>query len=128
MSTEILTGIIAGFVAIVVAAIGKNGSKDERNNTATAALIDGQSARIDKLETRLDTVEDDLQAARRELHAIQSHAGDLRDALRSALAWIAEVLEHFKAPEHIAPPAAPNIERWQALIDSPPKARNPPGT
>lgn len=135
MSVEIWVAIITVIGGLGVAAVGKFGRRDETRTAAADSLINGQSKRIDSLENRLDTVEADLQttradlqSTRTELHKIQSHAGDLRDALRSALNWIAEVLEHFKAPEHIAPPAAPNIERWQALIDSPPKARNPPGT
>ena len=126
MSTEIIVAIVSVLGGLGVAAIGWLSRKDETTNTASETLINGQSARIDKLETRLDSVEEDLRAARVELQAIQSHAGDLRDALRRALAWIAEVLEHFKAPDTIAPPPPPDITGWQELIDSPPKARNPP--
>lgn len=127
MSTEVIVAIVSGAGALIVALISSLGRRDETSATASASLISGQSDRIDKLENRLDSVEEDLRATRQELQAIQSHAGDLRDALRRALAWIAEVLEHLAAPSTIAPPPAPDIEAWQALIDSPPKARNPPG-
>lgn len=126
MSTEVIVAIVSGAGALIVALISSLGRRDETSATASASLISGQSDRIDKLETRLDSVEEDLRTTRQELQAIQSHAGDLRDALRRALAWIAEVLEHLAAPSTIAPPPAPDIEAWQALIDSPPKARNPP--
>lgn len=127
MSTEIIVAIVSVFGGLGVAAIGWLSRRDEVSATASETLIKGQSDRIDKLENRLDSVEEDLRATRIELQAIQSHAGDLRDALRRALAWIAEVMEHLAAPSAIAPPPAPDIEAWQALIDSPPKARNPPG-
>lgn len=126
MSTEVIVAIVSGAGALIVALISSLGRRDETSAAASASLISGQSDRIDKLENRLDSVEEDLRATRQELQAIQSHAGDLRDALRRALAWIAEALEHLANPTMIAPPPAPDIESWQALIDSPPKARNPP--
>ena len=126
MSTEIIVAIVSVIGGLGVAAIGWLSRRDEASATASETLIKGQSDRIDKLENRLDSVEEDLRATRQELQAIQSHAGDLRDALRRALAWIAEVLEHLANPTMIAPPPAPDVESWQALIDSPPKARNPP--
>lgn len=126
MSTEVVVAIVAAAASLLVPAIALLGRRDETSATASETLIKGQSDRIDKLENRLDSVEEDLRATRIELQAIQSHAGDLRDALRRALAWIAEVMEHLAAPSTIAPPPAPDIEAWQALIDSPPKARNPP--
>lgn len=126
MSTEILVGLISLIGGIIVAAIGWLGRRDETTTTASETLINGQSKRIDSLETRLDTVESALKETRDELRAIQSHAGDLRDALRKALAWIAEALEHFRSPDNIAPPAEPDVQAWQALIESPPRSRNPP--
>ena len=100
--------------------------RDRTTTTASEKLITGQSERIDSLENRLDAVETTLDKTREELRAIQSHAGDLRDALRKALAWIAEALEHFRSPESIAPPDEPDVEEWRKLIESPPRARNPP--
>ena len=133
VATEIIVGIVAGIATLATAIIGLLGKRDETKQSASEALISGQATRIDKLEGRLDTVEealretrDELQDTRSELHAIQSHAGDLRDALRRALAWIAEALEHLASPQTIAPPPAPDVEAWQALVDSPPRARNPP--
>lgn len=126
MATEIVVGIVAGVVTLATAVIGLLGKRDETKQSASEALISGQATRIDRLETRLDSVEAALRETRQELHAIQSHAGDLRDALRRALAWIAEALEHFSSPDSIAAPPAPDLETWQALIDSPPRARNPP--
>lgn len=126
MATEIIVGIIAGVAAVAGAVIGFLGKRDETRQSASEALINGQASRIDRLESRLDTVEDALRETRAELHAIQSHAGDLRDALRRALAWIAEVMEHLASPQTVAPPPAPDVEAWQALVDSPPRARNPP--
>lgn len=128
MSVEIWVAIITVIGGLGVAAVGKFGRRDETRTAAADSLINGQSKRIDNLENRLDTVEAALQSTRAELHKIQSHAGDLRDALRGALNWIARALEHFNAPSHFAPPAAPDVERWQKLIDSPPRARNPPST
>lgn len=126
MATEIIVGLIAGVAGVVGAVIGFLGKRDETQQAASETLITGQSARIDKLETRLDSVEADLRATRIELQEIQSHAGELRDALRRALAWIAEALEHLSSPGSIAPPRPPDMDAWQALIDSPPRARNPP--
>ena len=126
MATEIIVGIIAGIAGVAGAIIGFLGKRDETQQSASEALINGQASRIDRLESRLDTVEDALRETRAELHAIQSHAGDLRDALRRALAWIAEVMEHLASPQTVAPPPAPDVEAWQALVDSPPRARNPP--
>ena len=126
MSTEILVGLISLIGGIIVAAIGWLGRRDETTATASESLINGQSKRIDSLENRLDTVESALKETRKELQAIQSHAGDLRDALRRALVWISEALEHFRSPDNIAPPAEPDVQAWQALIESPPRARNPP--
>lgn len=126
MATEIIVGIIAGGAAIVGAIIGLLGKRDETKQSASEALITGQATRIDKLEGRLDTVEAALQETRAELRAMRSHAGDLQDALRRALAWIAEVMEHFESPETIARPPDPDVEAWQAMVDSPPRARNPP--
>ena len=126
MTTEIIVGLIAGIAGVAGAVIGFLGKRDETQQAASETLINGQSARIDKLETRLDTVESALSETRAELRAIQSHAGDLRDALRKALAWIAEAIEHFQSPDSIAPPAAPDVDAWQELVESPPRARNPP--
>lgn len=126
MSTEIVVGIIAGIAGVAGAIIGFLGKRDETRQSASEALISGQASRIDRLEGRLDTVEAALRETRNELHAIQSHAGDLRDALRRALAWIAETLEHQASPDTIAAPPAPDIDTWQALVDTPPRARNPP--
>lgn len=126
MSTEILVGLISLIGGIIVAAIGWLGRRDETTTTASEKLITGQSDRIDSLETRLDAVESTLDKTRKELQAIQSHAGDLRDALRRALVWIGEALEHFRSPESIAPPEEPDVEAWRQLIESPPRARNPP--
>lgn len=126
MSTEIIVAIVSVIGGLGVAAIGWLSRRDEASVTASETLIKGQSDRIDKLENRLDSVEEDLRATRIELQAIQSHAGDLRDALRRALAWIAEALEYLAAPSTIAPPPPPDVDAWQALIDSPPKARNLP--
>lgn len=126
MSTEIVVGIIAGIAGVAGAIIGFLGKRDETRQSASEALITGQASRIDRLEGRLDTVEAALRETRNELHAIQSHAGDLRDALRRALAWIAETLEHQASPDTIAAPPAPDIDTWQALVDTPPRARNPP--
>lgn len=127
MTTEIIVGLIAGVAGVAGAVIGFLGKRDETQQAASETLINGQSARIDKLENRLDTVESALRETRAELQAIQSHAGDLRDALRRALVWIGEALEHFRSPESIAPPEEPDVEAWRALIESPPRARNPPG-
>ena len=133
MAPEIVVGIIAGIAGVIGASIGLLGKRDETAQSATEALINGQATRIDRLETRQDTVEAALRETRQELHdtrnelnEIQSHAGDLRDALRRALIWIGEVLEHLASPDTIAPPPAPDVETWQSLIDSPPRARNPP--
>ena len=126
MDTEIVVGIIAGIAGVAGAIIGFLGKRDETRQSASEALITGQASRIDRLEGRLDTVEAALRETRNELHAIQSHAGDLRDALRRALAWIAETLEHQASPDTIAAPPAPDIDTWQALVDMPPRARNPP--
>lgn len=126
MATEIVVGIIAGIAGVAGAIIGFLGKRDETRQSASEALITGQASRIDRLEGRLDTVEADLRETRADLHAIQSHAGDLRDALRRALAWIAETLEHQASPDTIAAPPAPDIDTWQALVDTPPRARNPP--
>ena len=128
MPTEIIVGIIAAVAATAGAVIGLLGKRDETKQSASEALINGQATRIDRLEGRLDSVEAALRETRAELHAIQSHAGDLRDALRRALAWIAEVMEHLSSPETVAPPPAPDVEAWQSLVDSPPRARNPPTT
>lgn len=128
MATEVIVGIIAAVAAVAGAVIGLLGKRDETKQSASEALITGQASRIDRLETRLDTVEDALRETRAELHAIQSHAGDLRDALRRALAWIAEVMEHLASPQTIAPPPPPDVDAWQSLVDSPPRARNPPTT
>ena len=126
MATEIVVGIIAGIAGVAGAIIGFLGKRDETRQSASEALITGQASRIDRLEGRLDTVEAALRETRNELHAIQSHAGDLRDALRRALDWIAETLEHQASPDTIAAPPAPDIDTWQALVDTPPRARNPP--
>lgn len=126
MATEIVVGIVAGVATLATAVIGLLGKRDETSQSASEALISGQATRIDRLEGRLDSVEAALRETRNELHAIQSHAGDLRDALRRALAWIGEVLEHMASPETIAPPPAPDVEAWQQLVDTPPRARNPP--
>lgn len=126
MATEIIVGIVAGIAPLATAIIGLLGKRDETKQSASEALISGQATRIDRLETRLDSVEDALRETRAELQAIQSHAGDLRDALRRALAWIAEAMEHFASPQTVAPPPAPDVEAWQSLIESPPRVRNPP--
>lgn len=126
MATEIVVGIVAGVATLATAVIGLLGKRDETSQSASEALISGQATRIDRLEGRLDSVEAALRETRNELHAIQSHAGDLRDALRRALAWIAETLEHQASPDTIAAPPAPDIDTWQALVDTPPRARNPP--
>ena len=126
MTAEIVVGLVSLIGGIIVAAIGWLGRRDETTTTASEKLITGQSERIDSLENRLDAVETTLDKTREELRAIQSHAGDLRDALRKALAWIAEALEHFRSPESIAPPDEPDVEEWRKLIESPPRARNPP--
>ncbi|MDK8242104.1 hypothetical protein [Corynebacterium coyleae] len=126
MSTEIIVAIISMIGGAFVAVVGLVSRKDETANNASETLIKGQSDRIDKLEGRLDTVEAALQATRTELQEIQSHAGDLRDALRRALAWIGEVMEHLADPDGVAPPPVPDVAAWQSLVDSPPKARNPP--
>lgn len=126
MATEIVVGIVAGVATLATAVIGLLGKRDETSQSASEALISGQATRIDRLENRLDSVEEALRETRQELHAIQTHAGDLRDALRRALAWIAEALEHLASPGTIAPPPAPDVEEWQSLVDTPPRARNPP--
>lgn len=126
MATEIVVGIVAGVATLATAVIGLLGKRDETSQSASEALISGQATRIDRLEGRLDSVEAALRETRNELHAIQSHAGDLRDALRRALIWIGEVLEHLASPDTIAPPPAPDVEEWQSLVDTPPRARNPP--
>lgn len=126
MATEIVVGIVAGVATLATAVIGLLGKRDETSQSASEALINGQATRIDRLENRLDSVEEALRETRQELHAIQTHAGDLRDALRRALAWIAEALEHLASPDTIAPPPAPDVEEWQSLVDTPPRARNPP--
>lgn len=126
MATEIVVGIVAGVATLAAAVIGLLGKRDETRQSASEALINGQATRIDRLENRLDSVEEALRETRQELHAIQTHAGDLRDALRRALAWIAEALEHLASPDTIAPPPAPDVEEWQSLVDTPPRARNPP--
>ena len=95
MATEIVVGIVAGVATLATAVIGLLGKRDETSQSASEALISGQATRIDRLENRLDSVEEALRETRQELHAIQTHAGDLRDALRRALAWIAEALEHL---------------------------------
>lgn len=128
VATEIIVGLIAGIAGVAGAVIGFLGKRDETHQAASETLINGQSERIDKLENRLDTVESALSETRAELRAIQSHAGDLRDALRKALAWIAEAIEHFQSPDSIAPPAEPDVQSWWELVESPPRARNPPNT
>ena len=127
MSTEIIVAVLSLAGVLGAAIIAWLGRRDETPAQASETLITGQATRSDKLETRLDSVEADLRATRVELQEIQSHAGELRDALRRALAWIAEALEHLASPGSIAPPHPPDLESWQALVDSPPRARNPPG-
>ena len=126
MSSEIIVAVLSLAGVLGAAIIAWMGRRDETTANESETLITGQATRIDKLETRLDSVEADLRATRIELQEIQSHAGDLRDALRRALAWIAEALEHLASPGSIAPPRPPDMEAWQALVDSPPRARNPP--
>lgn len=133
MAPEIVVGIIAGIAGVVGATIGLLGKRDETRQSATEALINGQATRIDRLENRQDSTEaalretrQELQDTRNELHFIQSHADDMRDALRRALTWIGEVLEHLASPETVAAPPAPDVEAWQQLVDTPPRARNPP--
>lgn len=126
MTIDVVVAMLSLAGVLGAAIIAWLGRRDETTASASETLITGQSVRIDKLETRLDSVEADLRATRVELQEIQSHAGDLRDALRRALAWIAEALEHMATPGAIAPPRPPDMEAWQALIDSPPRARNPP--
>ena len=133
MAPEIVVGIIAGIAGVVGATIGLLGKRDETRQSATEALINGQATRIDRLENRQDSTEaalretrQELQDTRNELHFIQSHADDMRDALRRALTWIGEVLEHLASPETVAAPPTPDIDTWQALVDTPPRARNPP--
>ena len=129
MATEIVVGIIAGVAGVAGAVIGFLGKKDETRQSASETLINGQDARIKRLEGRLDLVEAALRETRAELHAIQSHAGDLRDALRRALAWIADALAHLASPETVPEPPAPDVEEWRALIEEPaPRSRNPPTT
>ena len=126
MATEIVVGIIAGIAGVAGAIIGFLGKRDETKQSASEALINGQATRIDRLEGRLDSVEAALRETRQELHTIQSHAGDLRDALRRALTWIGEVLEHLASPEAVPAPPDPDVEAWQQLVESTPRARNPP--
>lgn len=126
MATEIIVGIIAGIAGVAGAVIGFLGKKDETKQSASEALINGQASRIDRLEGRLDSVEAALRETRAELNAIQSHAGDLRDALRRALAWIAEVRDHLASPDTVPAPPDPDVEAWQELIDSHPRVRHPP--
>ena len=127
MATEIVVGIIAGVAGVAGAIIGLLGKRDETKQSASEALINGQASRIDRLEGRLDSVEAALRETRSELHAIQSHAGDLRDALRRALAWIADAVEHLASPDTVPEPPMPDVEEWRALIEeSPPRSRNPP--
>lgn len=126
MATEIVVGIVAGVATLATAVIGLLGKRDETKQSASEALISGQATRIDRLEGRLDSVEAALRETRQELHAIQSHAGDLRDALRRALLWIGDVLEHLASPDVIPAPPDPDVEAWQRLVDAPPRARNPP--
>lgn len=127
MTTEIIVGTIAGIAGVAGAIIGLLGKKDETRQSASEALINGQGKRIERLEGRLDTVEEALRQTRAELNAIQSHAGDLRDALRRALAWIADALAYLASPETVPEPPAPDVEEWRALIEEPvPRSRNPP--
>lgn len=126
MSVEILIAVIASSGTILAAIVGLMGRRDESATKAASELIGSQGERISKLEGRLDAVESNLREAREELQAMRWHAGDLRDALRRALAWIAEAMEHLQSPETISPPSAPDIAAWQALVESPPRARNPP--
>lgn len=126
MATEIVVGIIAGVAGVAGAVIGLLGKRDETKQSASEALINGQASRIDRLEGRLDSVEAALRETRAELYAIQSHAGDLRDALRRALAWIADAVEHLAAPDTVPEPPVPDVDEWRALIESPPRSRNPP--
>lgn len=126
MSIEIIVAVLSLAGVLGAAVIAWLGRRDETAANASGALITGQAARIDKLESRLDSVESALRETREELQVIQSHAGDLRDALRHALAWIAGALEHFRSPESIAPPEAPDVAAWRKLIESPLRARNPP--
>lgn len=126
MATEIVVGIIAGVAGVAGAIIGFLGKRDETKQSASEALINGQASRIDRLEGRLDSVEAALRETRAELQTIQSHAGDLRDALRRALAWIADAVEHLASPETVPEPPVPDVDEWRALIESPPRSRNPP--
>lgn len=126
MTIDVVVAVLSLAGVLGAAVIAWLGRRDETTANASEMLITGQATRIDKLETRLDSVEADLRATRVELQEIQSHAGELRDALRRALAWIAEALEHLASPGSIAPPHPPDLETWQALVDSPPRARNPP--
>lgn len=128
MATEIVVGIIAGVAGVAGAVIGFLGKKDETKQSASEALINGQGVRIERLESRLDSVEAALRETRAELYAIQSHAGDLRDALRRALAWIADAVEHLASPDTVPEPPVPDVDEWRALLESPPRSRNPPTT
>lgn len=126
MTTEVIVAVISlagGLGAAVIAWLGR---RDETTASASEALISGQSDRIDRLEHRLDELEVTLDRTREELRRFRSHSWDLRDALRRALAWIAEAVEHQNHPDTIAPPAPPDTAAWQELVDGPPRARNPP--
>ena len=132
MAPEIIVGIIAGIAGVAGAIVGFLGKRDETKQSATEALINGQATRIDRLENRQDTTEaalretrQELQDTRNQLNEIQSHAGDLRDALRRALTWIGEVLEPLASPGTVPAPPDPDVEAWQQLVDTPPRARNP---
>lgn len=126
MATEIVVGIIAGVAGVAGAVIGLLGKRDETKQLASEALINGQGVRIERLESRLDSVEDVLRETRAELYSIQSHASDLRDALRRALAWIADAVEHLTSPDTVPEPPVPDVDEWRALLESPPRSRNPP--
>lgn len=126
MTTEVIVAVISlagGLGAAVIAWLGR---RDETTLNASEALISGQSGRIDRLERRLDEVEATLERTREDLQLFKSHSWDLRDALRRALGWIAEAVEHFAHPDSVPQPSPPDTTEWQVLLDGPPRARNPP--
>ena len=124
MAAEIVVGIIAGVAGVAGAVIGLLGKRDETKQSASEALISGQGVRIERLESRLDSVEDALRETRAELYSIQNHANDLRDALRRALAWIADAVEYLSSPDAVPEPPAPDMKDWWALLEHSPRSKD----
>lgn len=124
--SDLLIGLFSGIGGVIIAMIGKKGSKEQATITFSGDLLQRQGERIATLEARLDSVEQRLSERDAELLVEKEKVHILNRGLRDAVEWLRDFVD-WERGGCVGNPPQPDIAELMGILNETlPNARNPP--